>query len=239
MDQEAVADVSLTPYTYSASFKADSGAGVGVTIPNVDLSNNQVAFSTYHKFNNGEEVFYRTFNQSSIGGISTDSRYFLKVIDANKVSIHNSLGDVVSGINSLSLNSFGIGNHAFESVLKKKRIGTITVKNSGSGYENREVRCGVSGINTSLNYINIKNHGFNSGETITYKTVSGSTAISGLTENSDYILTKVDNDNFSLSSVGVGTTAANFFFTSKQNVNIVSVGVGTHIFKYPDIRLHF
>ena len=57
MDQESVADVSLTPYTYSASFKADSGAGVGVTIPNVDLSNNQVAFSTYHKFNNGEEVF--------------------------------------------------------------------------------------------------------------------------------------------------------------------------------------
>ena len=74
----------------------------------------------------------------------------------------------------------------------------------------------------SLNYINIKNHGFGSGETITYKTVSGSTAISGLTENSDYIWTKVDNDNFSLSSVGVGTTAANFF-TSKQNVNIVSV----------------
>ena len=94
---------------------------------------------------------------------------------------------------------------------EEKRIGTITVKNSGSGYENREVRCGVSGINTSLNYINIKNHGFNSGETITYKTVSGSTSISGLTENSDYILTKVDDDNFSLSSVGVGTTAANFF----------------------------
>ena len=232
----AVADVSLTPYTYSASFKADSGAGVGVTIPNVDLSNNQVAFSTYHKFNDGEEVFYRTFNQSSVGGISTDSRYFLRVIDANRVSIHNNLSDVVSGTNSLSLNSFGIGNHAFESVLKKKRIGTITVKNSGSGYENREVRCGVSGINTSLNYINIKNHGFSSGETITYKTVSGSTAISGLTENSDYILTKVDNDNFSLSSVGVGTTAADFFFASKQNVNIVSVGVGTHIFKYPDIK---
>ena len=79
-------------------------AGVGVTVPNVDLSNNQVAFSTYHKFNNGEEAFTEHLTKP-IGGISTDSRYFLKVIDANKVSIHNSLGDVVSGINSLSLNS--------------------------------------------------------------------------------------------------------------------------------------
>ena len=231
----AVANVSLTPYTYSASFKADSGLGVGLTFSNVDLSNNQIAFSTYHKFNNGEEVFYRTFNQSHVGGISTDSRYFLKVIDANKVSVHNNISDVVSGINTLSLTSFGIGNHSFESVEKKKRIGTITVQDPGSNYENREVRCGVSGINTALNYVNVVDHGFSSGETITYKIVSGGTAISGLNENSDYIVTKVDDNNFSLSSVGVGTTAVDFFFTSKQNVNITSVGVGTHIFKYPDI----
>ncbi len=56
----------------------------------------------------------------------------------------------------------------------------------------------------------------------------------GLDTNVQFVISYNDN-NFSLTSIGIGTTAADFFYTSKQNVEIVSVGLGTHIFKYPDI----
>ena len=92
---------------------------------------------------------------------------------------------------------------------------------------------GTAGINTALNHITISNHGFNSGETVTY---SGNA--SGLSSDQTYIVTVVDSDSFKLSSVGVGTTAKAFYYDTKQYVDIESVGSGTHTFNYPTISVN-
>ena len=75
------------------------------------------------------------------------------------------------------------------------------MSDGGIGYENKE-RSTTVGINTFLNSVKIKNHGYASGEEITY---SGNA--DGLSSNQTYIVTKVDKDEFKLSSVGLGTTS--------------------------------
>ena len=47
-------------------------------------------------------------------------------------------------------------------------------------------------------------------------------------------MTVVDKDSFKLSSVGLSSDRE-FYYRTKQYVDITSVGVGTHIFNYPAI----
>jgi hypothetical protein len=147
------------------------------------------------------------------------------------------LGDVISGINTINLTSHGIGNHQLRSFNKKSILGSINIENSGSGYENkkRTVVSSTTGINTSINQINILNHEFQSGEIVKYST-NGS-VIGGLSNNTEYYLTKVDEDKFKLSGIGTGSVASDFYYNTKQFVNLTSVGVGTHTFNYPEISV--
>jgi hypothetical protein len=126
-----------------------------------------------------------------------------------------------------------VGIHRFESYHKKRVLSDVIVSSSGINYENKERVSGVSGINTALNQINILNHGFYSGETVTY---SGNA--SGLSSDQTYIVTVVDSNNFKLSSVGVGTTAKSFYYDTNQYVNIKSSGSGSHTFNYPSISVN-
>ncbi len=80
--------------------------------------------------------------------------------------------------------------------------------------------------------ITIKNHGYQNGEKIKY-TVVGSVA-EGLTNNTEYYVTSRDTDSFRLSAVGVSSDKE-FYYRTKQYEDIKSVGLGTHVFNYPDI----
>jgi hypothetical protein len=203
----------------------------------VSLSNDTIGFSTYHKFRNAEKVIYITNNQKGVGGISTDSSYFVSVQSPTQIKLHNTLGDVISGINTINLTSHGIGNHQLRSFNKKSILGSINIENSGSGYENkkRTVVSSTTGINTSINQINILNHEFQSGEIVKYST-NGS-VIGGLSNNTEYYLTKVDEDKFKLSGIGTGSLASDFYYNTKQFVNLTSIGIGTHTFNYPEISV--
>jgi hypothetical protein len=203
----------------------------------VSLSNDTIGFSTYHKFRNAEKVIYITNNQKGVGGISTDSSYFVSVQSPTQIKLHNTLGDVISGINTINLTSHGIGNHQLRSFNKKSILGSINIENSGSGYENkkRTVVSSTTGINTSINQINILNHEFQSGEIVKYST-NGS-VIGGLSNNTEYYLTKVDEDKFKLSGIGTGSLASDFYYNTKQFVNLTSIGIGTHTFNYLEISV--
>lgn len=48
--------------------------------------------------------------------------------------MHKTFTDSAVGINTVDLTSFGTGNHTLLSTVKKKKIGTISIVNSGSGY---------------------------------------------------------------------------------------------------------
>ena len=203
----------------------------------VSLISNTVGFNTYHKFRNTEKIIYDTKGQRGVGGLSTNASYFVSVQSPTAVKLHNTLGDVISGINTINLTSHGIGNHEFRSFNKKSILGSVNIENSGSGYQNKKktVLSSVAGINTSINQINISNHEFESGEIVRYST-NGS-IIGGLTNNTEYYLTKIDNNSFNLSAIGTGSVENNFYYTTKQFINLTSIGSGIQSFNYPEISV--
>jgi len=188
-------------------------------------------------FRDIEEVIYITDGQKAISGLSTNSSYFVSVQNTFDINLHKSFSDAVSGINTIQLTSYGIGNHSFKSKNKKKKIGSITIENGGEGYQNKLTTTSSSGISTSIDSININNHGYQSGEIVTYN--STETSIGGLSSSTSYYVTKVDDNNFKLSQIGVGTLGitTSLYYDTKQYINLTSSGTGIHKFNYPDIQV--
>ena len=203
----------------------------------ISLSNNTIGFSTYHKFRNAEKVIYNSNNQRGVGGLSTDSSYYVSTQSPTEITLHNTLNDAVSGINTISFTSYGVGNHSLRSFNKKSILGSINIENSGSGYENkrRTVSSSVVGINTSINQINIPNHKFRTGEIVKYSTTGN--VIGGLSNNVEYYITIIDDNTFKLSQLGTGLVSKDFFFDTNQYVNLSSIGSGIHNFNYPEISV--
>ena len=127
----------------------------------------------------------------------------------------------------------GVGVQRLESVAKKSVVSNIIVEDSGSGYESKARTTSTAGINTALNQVNITNHGYKSGELV--RIASSDSVVGGLNESTSYYVTVVDDDNFKLSSVGLGTTVANFYYNTKQYIDLTSTGSGTHTFNYEPI----
>jgi hypothetical protein len=228
----ASAKASLISFDHSVSFNSISAAGLVKLNPT-----NTIGFSSYHKFRDAEEVVYITDTQTAVGGLSTNSTYFVSVQNATDIKLHKSFIDAVAGINTIQLTSYGVGNHSFKSKNKKKQIGSITIENSGVNYQNKLVTTGISGINTASNSINISNHGYNTGEVIVYNATEN--VIGGLSSATSYYVTKIDDSQFKLSQIGIGTIGitTSFYFDTKQYVNLTSVGSGIHKFNYPEIKV--
>ena len=225
----AEASVNMRLVDHSAAFFSDSSSNQ----VSIGSTTSTIGFSTYHKFRNSEKVIYDTSSQVAVGGITTNSTYFVSVIDPFTVRLHKTKDDSVVGINTVVLDSFGIGRHFLRSYDKKSVVDSINVVSGGNGYENKERTVNSSGINTALNQIQINNHDYNSGEIIKYS--SGLVSIGGLVDEQEYIITKVDNNNFKLSIIGSGTTESDFYYKTKQYINLETKGSGTHSFNYPPI----
>ncbi len=222
----AFGTVNMKMIDNSPEFFADEASA------KVSLTNNTIGFATYHKFRNTEQVIYKTFDEECVVGLDTSALYFISVSDNVSVKLHPTQADALSGINTVNLTGFGIGKHALQSVNKKSIVSSVNIVNGGSDYETKKRTAHVTGINTSSNVITIKNHGYQNGEKIKY-TVVGSVA-EGLTNNTEYYVTSRDTDSFRLSAVGVSSDKE-FYYRTKQYEDIKSVGLGTHVFNYPDI----
>jgi len=226
----ALASPSMKLIDHSVSFNSEDSSNAGVAI-----TANTIGFGTYHKFRNSEEVLYQTFSQKAVGGISTNATYYVSVQSDYVIKLHKTKGDAIAGINTVDLTSIGIGKHSFKATNKKYVLSAINVVSAGNGYQNKQRTCSSSGVSTSYNQITITNHGYGSGEIVKY--TSDGTTIGGLSSGSEYYLTKVDDDNFKLSQIGLGTISQDFYYKTNQYVNLTSVGVGTHSFNYQDITV--
>ena len=219
----AVAQVNMKQIDHEVEFFADLVSDK-VTIGTASTQS-KIGFTTYHKFRNAEQVLYQTKDQNGVTGIVTNSAYYVSVLDDTTVRLHKNQSDAISGVNTVFLTDYGIGKHSLKSVNKKSIVSSINVINGGSGYENKKRTSSVTGINTATNLITITNHDYKTGEKVKY-TCTG-TPISGLSVDTEYYVTVVDKDSFHLSQNR----------TTKEYINMTSVGVGTHIFNYPDITL--
>lgn len=225
----ARAKANLISVDHFVNFNAESTSG------HVDLVNNILRFADYHKFRDNEIVYYDNNNKSSVGGLTEKTTYFVSVQDDYRVKLHLSLEDCISGINTVNLTSYGEGNQFISSYTKKKILGSITVLSAGNNYKNRKIQVSVSGINTASNTINATNHGYKDGDIIVYS--SNGTPVAGLSTQSSYIVTRVNNNSFKLSSVGIGTSVSDFFFRTNQYIDLASSGSGIHEFNYPPITV--
>ena len=196
---------------------------------------NSIGFSTFHKFKSGEQVIYLTGGQENIGGITTTSSYYVSLVGLTTVTLHRTQGDALSGVNTVGLNNYGIGKQTLQSYYQKSVVDSVNVLTGGSGYENKKRTSGISGISTSLDEITISKHDYKSGEVINY-TETTDTAVGGLSVGTEYYVTKVNDNKFKLSAVGVASDKE-YYYRTKQYVDFTSVGVGTQIFDYPTITV--
>ena len=232
------ADVSVNMklVEHSATFFSDAGSKK----VSIGASLSTIGFSTAHRFRNAEQVTYLSSNQTEVGGLTNSASYFVNVIDSLTVKLHKTQSDAISGINTVFLTSFGVGKQQLKSYKNKSVVESINVIDSGFNYENKQrSTSSASGISTSLGQISIENHGYNSGEIVRYVGVltTSDTPIGGISTNTDYYVTKIDDHTIALSSVGLGTTSSDFYYRTKQYINLTSVGSGVHLFNYQPITV--
>lgn len=224
----ARAKAELQYFDYFSSFNSESQSN------HINLANNTIGFSSHHKFRDGEKVVYKTYRQTAVGGLSTDSTYYVSVQDIFTVKVHKTYLDSIVGINTIDISSYGVGNHDFKSYERKRKVSNIKVVSSGQGYKNRKIQVLPVGISTYQNSIFAKKHGYSSGEILLYNCYG--TTISGLSTG-QYYVTKIDDDNFKLSPIGTGNTVSDFYYSNKIYSQLNSSGIGTHEFNYPPISV--
>ena len=119
---------------------------------------------------------------------------------------------------------------------KKSVVSAINIIDRGTGYENKKRSATSAGISTSSDTITINDHDYKSGEIIKY--LGGTeNPIIGISTTDEYYVTVVDKNNFKLSTTAPLTQEKDFFYKTKQYVDLTSQGSGVHFFNYPPINV--
>jgi hypothetical protein len=225
----AKAEATLAEFIHDVTFNSIASAN------QVDLPLNTIAIGNSHKFRDGEHVFYETNGLTPIGGLESNSEYYIGVVDAFRVKLYKTQTDAVTGKDAIDLTSYGVGGHTLRTVDFRKKVGSVRVIDSGKNYENKLRKVATTGINTASNLINIRDHGYNSGDIVTYET-SGN-EILGLSTAQSYYVTSYDNNQFYLSEIGIGSTIRAQYYAAREYVDLRSQGSGTHEFNYEPIEV--
>jgi hypothetical protein len=224
--KDAAAEVNLSAVIHSVRFNAE----LGITTTNavgVGTTNDTIGFSTFHKFATGEKVVYDAGGLTKVSGLSTNAFYFVGSVNNTSIKLYNTANDAIVGVNTVDITSLGSGTQSIRSSERKNIVSSIVVTNPGTGYQNKRRTIPTSGINTSLNQITITGHGYASKEIVQY----AGTNVIGLSTTKDYFVVKVNDDTFSLSEVGTGSTDTDYFYDNNILVDITSEGTGTFNYK--------
>ena len=133
-------------------------------------------------------------------------------------------GDLV--IVDIATNSARIGRYA-----KCAIHNTVHLKVPGDWSQAQDATCAPANVNTGASSINIAEHGFTDGQIIKYSVDSGGTIATGLTNNTEYYIKRLDGDNFNLRTYQ-GTLEG-------ENINLTGQGSGTHRFKPLNFKIGY
>jgi len=221
----AQAKANLVAFTHEIQFAP--------SINFVNLSNNTISFSTYHKFRDYEEIIYQTNGNTAIGGLTNSSTYIATVENGYTIKLHKTKTDALSNI-EINLTTYGTGTQKIVAKQKKSKIGSISVIDPGKNYRNNYVSITSSGINTHKNTIIANNHGYLTGDIVIY-TCTGTNPI-GFNSSTYYVNTVNDNE-FQICPVGVGSTAKDAYFKTNQFLDFIDSGTGIHNFRHEPITV--
>jgi hypothetical protein len=205
----------------------------------VSTATNQIVFLEEHNFVNGEEIVYSSQGNAEVSiGITNklvnNASYFVQVDNNSTVTLYNTLTDQTSKTNPVGLFSGSNGTHKFSTAKFKNVVSYVKVVDEGSGYTNRKLVVKPAGISTTNDTINFNNHGFSTGELVTYSFET--TQITGVSTTNQYYVLKEDDNSFRICDAGVGgTTTSNF--DRGDYLKFTDTGSGYQYFSYPDISV--
>lgn len=78
----------------------------------VGLATDTVVTASVHGFSTGDSIVYTS--DSPIGGLSTDTAYWIKVINDTTFNLYNNHSDAVNDVNKINLTSTGSGTGNFD-----------------------------------------------------------------------------------------------------------------------------
>ena len=229
----------------------------------IDITTDILTFLDSHNLSSGQAISYFRDNNPALGigsyfgsnvGVGktliNTGVYYPEVIDRTRIKLYETESDYNAGINTVGFTTeSNSGTHRFRVYNEENTLKDIRVINSGSGYQNRQLRVKPAGINTITSTINFVNHGFNEGDKIVYDTavgigstipqsITGLVKTTGITTTTNcYKVIKIDNDSFRIVDVGLGATITSNY-TRKNYIKFSDKGTGYQVFKYPDIRLN-
>ena len=213
----------------------------------LDIVNERITFTKPHGLTDGQEITYNRENNIAIGitnfqGSNLDSGeylidgsiYYPEIINDRTIRIYKNYSDYFAGINTVGFTTIGnSGIHKFK-LETKNRLSEIRVTSSGDGYTYRKLKVTSSGISSENHFIEFENHGFSEGEIVTYSYEGEQ--LEGVSTTNKYKILFVDSNKFRISDAGVdGTDNTNY--DRHKYIKFNSVGVGTHIFSYPEINM--
>ena len=220
----------------------EEGGGLSIT-------SETITFLTDHNFIDGQKVIYdiNNINNQRIGlgtylgsninqniYLGNNTPFYVEVVNSKTVKLYKTIGDYRTGINTVGFTTVGnFGIHKFKTD-PKNVIDSVKVINPGTGFENRKLIVNSSGISTYFNTINFTNHGFSSGELISYDYQT--TPISGLSTSNQYYVLKVNDDSFRLCNAGIAGTDNSNYLRGKYE-KLKTVGSGYQYFSYPEIKV--
>lgn len=126
------------------------------------------------------------------------------------------------------------GPVATQDVIRTVNVDIGTAINAGSRYvrysatpkaleDFNQDGSSVTSINVNSNTFTLQNHGFITGDFVTYRVASGGTAAGGLTDENEYYIIKLDNDNFRVAGTKYNAQRS-------YGIDITSGGVGEQKF---------
>ncbi|MDZ7965043.1 MAG: DUF4347 domain-containing protein [Nostoc sp. DedSLP03] len=176
----------------------------------INVQANTIKFSYNHAFQNGQQVIYEAVGGAAIGGLTSGTSYYVKVLDSKTIQLVPTwpepqvtqgakLSDITS--NQITINAHGFNNG--DAITYQSRSAQFTVVNTipqdAKGQNNIfNLEADIKDKNT----INSAKHGFDDGEEVIYSTVGA--AIGGLVNGQKYFVKKVDDNNFKLSATKGG-----------------------------------
>jgi hypothetical protein len=206
----------------------------------ISSTTNQLLFLTDHNLSNGELIVYNSNGNSPIGigtanlTLVNNATYYSKIDNNRTIKLFQTNSDYLSGINTVSFNGTNTGGiHKFSTAAFKNTISEIKILDGGNEYTNRKLIVSSVGISTLNDTINFENHGFKSGELVTYQYETSTIGISTL---SQYYVLKNNEDSFRLCDAGIGGTDITNY-NRKNYIKFSSIGSGYQYFSYPDISV--
>jgi len=194
-------------------------------------------FTEPHRLIVGDGVIYDSLSGTKIG-IGTESSdgtlldksvYYVSSIGAGtSFRLAPTVKDAIDETNLIRLRTLGTGLQKFTSVKKVKVIDSVNLTDINPTLRYKKIVAKADDINKFDNIINIKNHGFLSGDEISYSFSNGS-GLTNLSTSEFYYIIKIDNNSFKLSSTKDLESIVDFNLPDNDTV---------HLFEYSPIKVN-